>query len=292
MKNFIKNVSIIILLILVIVKRPIVINALILSLNLWSKKLFPSILPIMIISDLMLSSNIIEIISNSIGKIFTKLFKTSKYAAYVFLLSLFSGSPTNAKYINDLLINNVIDKKEAVKILSMCYLYNPLLIMSITGFLNYHDQLFLIISNVIINLIIGLINRNYKTYSLNKFNKPIKFNLVESINKAINILLLILGSVAIFIGLSAIIPVNHPLIKGIFELTNGLSSLNSFNISYNYKLLFAGILLSFGGLSIITQIKSIFKDTIDLTLFYKSRIIHLILFILLIYIKTITSGGV
>ena len=52
-----------------------------------------------------------------------------------------------------------------------------------------------------------------------------------------------------------------------------------------YKLIFTVIMMSFGGLSILMQIKSILKDAnLDYSLYYKSRIIHLVLFMLIILI--------
>lgn len=240
----------------------------------------------MIISDFILSTNLINIISNLIGPIFTKLFKTSKYSAYVFIMSVFSGCPTNAKYINDLYQNNVIVKEEVVKILSMSLLYNPILILTITSFLNYKDSVYLIICNILSNIIIGLINRNYKCNISNKDIKSKDFSLVNSISNSINVLLLILGSIITFTALNSLLPINHPLLSGILEITNGINLINSLNGLYKYKLIFTGILMGFGGFSILTQIKSIFKDTsIDYSLYYKSRIIHIILMLGFCYIK-------
>lgn len=289
MKNIVKNTFILLILTLIIIKRPLVIEGVINGIDLWNKKVFPSIFPLLIVSDYILSTNLIIIISNTIGIFFSKIFKVSKYGSYVFLMSLFSGCPANAKYINDLLNNQLIKEDEAVKLLSMSLLYNPVLIISLTSFLKLSDSILLILFNIIINLLIGLFNRN-KPCVINN-NKPFqikKFNIVNSISNAINTLLLILGAIVTFIIITSILPIKHPLINGIFEITNGLNSINNYDFLYNYKLLFSGILLSFGGLSIITQIKSIFKDaSLDYSLFYKSRIIHLILFISLIYLKII-----
>lgn len=285
MKNIIKNIFIIITLILLFIKRPIVIKDTMQAIDLWSKAIFPSIFPIIILSDIIISTNIIEIISNTIGPIFKKLFKTTKYASYVFIMSSLTGSPSNAKFIKDLLDNKVISNEMAIKILSMTYLYNPLLIIAITPYLAFKDQLYFIILNIIINLIIGLINRNYNAKDYDIKIKEKAFSLPESISKGINILLLILGSLVIFNNISGLFNINHPLFKGTLELVGGLKLLNTFNITYKYKKIFTAILLSFGGISIITQIKSIFKDTpLDYSLFYKSRIIHLALFTIIISI--------
>ena len=286
MKNIIKNIIIIVILVLIFIKRPEVISSIVNGTNLWQTSILPSIFPIMIISDFILSTNLINIISNLIGPIFTKFFKISKYSAYVFIMSIFSGCPTNAKYINDLYQNNVIDKEEVVKTLSMSLLYNPILILTITSFLDYKDSIYLIICNILSNIIIGIINRNYKCNISNKDIIPKDFSLVNSISNSINVLLLILGSIITFSALNSLLPINHPLLSGILEITNGINIINTSNGLYKYKLIFTGILMGFGGFSILTQIKSIFKDTsIDYSLYYKSRIIHIILMLGFCYIK-------
>lgn len=285
MKIFIKNLLIIATLILLFIKRPLVINGALNALNIWTKNIFPSIFPIMVLSDLIISSNIIIYISNIIGPLFKKLFKINKYSSYPIIMSMVSGSPTNAKYIKDLLNNKNISLKEAEKILSMSLFYNPLLILNITTYLNINDRIYLVITNIIANIIIGLINRNYNCDYQVASIKPSSFSLNNSINNAISILLNILGIITIFSILNAIIPFKHPLIAGVLEITSGLNEMNRI-ITYKYKLIFTSLLMGFGGLSIISQIKSIFKDTcIDYSLFYKSRIIHIFLMLLFSYIR-------
>jgi len=286
MKKSLKNVSIIILFILVMVKRPIIITSIVEAINIWITTIFPALFPFLILSDLIISSNLINYITDILGPIFNKLFKLSKYSSYAFFMSMISGTPSNAKYIKDLLDNKLIGVKEASKILSMSLLYNPILILTITVYLERRDAYLIILLNIIINLIIGLLNRKELIEEYNYIKLiPKDFNLISSISKTIDTLLLVLGSLVLFIALSSLIPLEHPLIDGIFEITNGIKEINN-NFSYDMKLLFTGILLSFGGLSIQTQIKSILKEyLIDYSLFYKSRIIHLILFIIFIKIR-------
>lgn len=285
MKNYLKILLIFILLFLTYYKKEIVITSVLNSIDLFNKSIFPSIFPVMILSDLILSTNLINIICNLLNKITVKLFKTSKYLSYVFIMSCISGSPSNAKYIKDLLNNNCITKDEAIKILSMSVLYNPLLIISLTKYLKFKDSILIIIINIISNLIIGLINRNYPITLTNQKITSKKFNLIESINNTINTLISIFGIITTFNILTNLLPIKHPLITGIFEITNGLNLINTINTSYNNKIIYTLILMSFSGLSIITQIKSILnKDTLNYTLFYKSRIIHLLLNIILYFI--------
>ena len=288
MKNIIKNIIIITILILIFIKRPEVIDSIILGTNLWKDNILPSIFPILIMSDLILNSNLINIISELTGSLFSKLFNVSKISSYAFFMSMISGCPSNAKYIKDLYNANIIDQNEVVKMLSMSLFYNPLLILSITSFLNHNDQIFLIICNFISNIIIGLINRNVKCQISNNNINIKEFNLINSISNAIDVLLLILGSIITFTAINALLPINHPLLSGFLEITNGINSINNLPINYKYTLIFSGILMGFGGLSILTQIKSIFKDTpLDFSLYYKSRIIHIILMIIFSYLRFI-----
>ncbi|UKI28740.1 MAG: hypothetical protein L6V78_07745 [Clostridium sp.] len=86
--------------------------------------------------------------------------------------------------------------------------------------------------------------------------KQISFSLTNSMSNAINTLLSILGSIVTFSALTSIFKINHPLFTGIFEITNGISKINTDEIN---ALFMCAIMLSFGGLSIIYQIKGILK---------------------------------
>lgn len=286
MKNIFKILIVLFILFLLFTDRDNLVYSSLQSIELFNKTIFPSIFPIMILSDFILSTKLINILSNSLGIFFSKLFKCSKCSIYPFIMSCLCGTPSNAKYVYDLLKNKSITIKEAEKLLSMCMLYNPLLIVSLTKYLKFRDSILIVVTNIIINIFIGIINRNYKIEMKNCIITPKKFNLVNSISNSMNSLLSILGIIVLFNIINNLLPLKHPLITGIFEITNGLNLIGLANVSYRNKFIYTTILLSFGGLSIITQIKSIFKNeyTFNYSLFYKSRIIHLILFIIFSYI--------
>ncbi len=141
MINKIKKVSIVLLIVLIIIKRPVIIGAVLESINIWITNIFPSLFPFLIISDLIISTDLINTITKYIGWFFNKVFKMSKYSSYVLIMSLISGCPSNAKFVKDLLDNNLISKEEAVKVLSMSLLYNPILILTITSYLDVKDSI-------------------------------------------------------------------------------------------------------------------------------------------------------
>ena len=74
MKNIFKILLIFIFILLIFFKRNIIVLSTIESIELFNKSLFPSIFPIMILSDFILSTNFINILSNTIGKVFSKIF--------------------------------------------------------------------------------------------------------------------------------------------------------------------------------------------------------------------------
>lgn len=283
MKKNIKKIIIIFFFILLLLKRKETINAVQIGLNIWTTQLLPSLFPFFIFSDLFVSSGIVESLSNKFGNIFSKIFKVSKYSFFIFFISLFSGCPTNAKNIKNMLDNHFIDKLEAEKILSFTLFYNPFLIYSITRlFLKTKDCIIIIIIVYLSNILVGLIIRNKKCpinkLCLNTFNN---ITLIDSIKNTIFSLIGILGTIIFMMILVTLFKTHNiyinNIINGFLEITSGIINLSILNIAYNLKLVLCIIYLSFGGLSIHLQIKSILRDTISYKLFYQTRLLAVII---------------
>lgn len=275
-----RKITIILLFILFILNKDNVAITSISAINLWSQKIFPILFPTFIISDALISSGIINDITKTLGKFFSKIFNVSEYGLYIFLISLLAGTPTNAKNLKILYDNDYISEYDITKILSFCIFFNPLLIIQLTGI----KILFIM---WIANIITGIFLRNVLNYDKLPFKKTnITFNLSESIEKNINLLLMILGTILTYMVITNILPITNPYIKvfigGIFEVTNGLNNTSFlFKNSLSIEIL-AIIFISFGGISIHTQIKSILKDTkINYIYFFLSRLITAIVGIII-----------
>lgn len=100
----------------------------------------------------------------------------------------------------------------------------------------------------------------------------------NSIKKSINTLLMISGTVTSFLIISTLIchifnfdGIIAMFIKGILEMTMGLSSLSLLGIKDIYKVVFSSMIISFGGLSIHLQVISILED-IRYRNYFKGRI--------------------
>jgi len=155
----------------------------------------------------------------------------------------------------------------------------------------------IILIHYISNIIIGFIIRK-KAPRINE-NKLIgnkKENignvLIKSINRSITTLLMILGTVVFYMLFSYIIAnilningLSKVLLQSFLEITNGLNLLKTLNISIKIKEIIAIATISFGGLSINTQIKAILEDTdISYSPFLKGRIMQTIISSILILI--------
>lgn len=251
------------------------------ALNVWSKNVFPVLFPTFIISDLLLSTGIINFLTKFGGTLFSKIFNASKYGIYIFFISLISGTPTNVKNLKMLYDNGCVNEIDITKIISFSYFFNPFFIIS---FSNIKILFILWVSNIITGIILRKVlpDTNKNTF------KPvdIKFDLNISIQNNINILLSILGTMTVFFVLSNIIPLNNLLFKtllsGFLEVTNGLYRVNTYFFGNEYLFI---IIISFGGFSILSQIKSILKDTpINYNYLLLSRIITMIIGLIICFL--------
>ena len=286
MKNKLTKLTIIFFFILIFIKKDIMYYTIYNTVILWFKNIVPNLFPMFIITSLIIESNLIINICNIFGKLFNKIFKCSNYGIFIYFLSLFTGSPSNAKYINDLVNNNLISNTLSDKLLLFTSNYNTLLIYSLlTLYLNKSISIKIISIIIMSNIIVGLIFRNINYIDLKTNYIKRKINISKIIKDTIDTLLMILGTLIFFNIIINLLPIKNMLLKnilnGFLEITTGLKGLEYLDISTNIKILLSTIYLSFGGLSIHTQIKSILPDT-NYTLFLKSRLYVIIISIILL----------
>ena len=255
----------------------IVLSSTISATKLWFYKVFPYLFIMIIINDSLINLNII------------KLFKNS--SIYVFLMSLISGTPSSAYILGNLYKNNSLSQNNANYILLFTYFTNPLFLYTILNniFTNQFIVIKLIIIHYLSNIIIFIIVRKKLDNKLSNFSKT-NFNIADSIKKSINTNLVVLGTICFYLIISNIIITilpNNPylsfFIQGFLEITQGLNYL--INFKTNFKYILAIIILSFGGLSIHTQVKCILDEyNLDYNYFLKGRIIQTFIATILVII--------
>ena len=66
------------------------------SFSLWTNNLVPSLFPMIIINEILINYNFPSIICSIFYKPFNKIFKLSYNGTYLFIMSIFIGTPANA----------------------------------------------------------------------------------------------------------------------------------------------------------------------------------------------------
>ena len=300
MKKTIITISILFL-IIIFINPTNIISSVQLSFNICIKNLFPTLFPFLLLSNIMTNYGFIEICAKIGNIIIKKIFKINQNGFYVLIMSMLSGSPSNAKYINQLLEKKLINHYEANQLLTFTHCVNPLFIIGTIGITFLKSKtigIIILISHYLGNIITGIIMRkkniisDYKISSYNPNKSFIKV-LTHSINDTINTLMLILGVVTtclIFTTVvSSIIHIN-PIYSGILEITQGINYIYQSNLNIMIKTIFITFIISFGGLSIHMQVMSILENKkIRYLPYFIARLIHAILSSIIVFIlyKTI-----
>ena len=248
---------------------------------LFLSKIVPSILPIFIISKILINYNLPYYLS--------KIFHNNIYI-YILIISLLSGSPNNVVLLNDLLHKKIISTKEANTYIKCSFFQNPLFIyIMIKNIFNTKIAIIVILIQIFSNIIIYLTNP-IKNNNIIKIKQDKLINtLINSIKDSINILETIYITIVIFNIIIIILPSSLSPLIGLLEVTQGLNYLSNININYIYKIILTTIYISFGGLSIHIQIKSIIDEDINYNNFLIGRIYQIIISLICITIFLIKS---
>lgn len=292
MKKIISLLIFSIIILLIIINSYEIMENIKFSFSLCINNLFPSLIPFMLLSNILINYNFIDDISDILEKITTKIFKVNKNSSFAIIMSILSGTPSNAKYLKDLYDNKLINVDDVKKCLNFCHFTNPIFILGTIGYNFFNDKkigLIILIAHYSASLIIGLFNK--KTISSNsdilKFKKS-KNNFISvlknSISVTISTLFLILGIITTCIIITCIINkiiplnTNYKFIYGLMEITQGLKYLSLSNFSIIFKTIVASFLISFGGLCIHAQTFSILDNKkIRYLPYLSARIFHAIL---------------
>lgn len=303
MKRYIDMIVVIIcslFLILFIINRELVFNTVGFSLDIWITSVLPALFPFFVISDILISYDVIRYIPKVIKNLFKKLFNVSDNGLVVIILSMLSGFPSNARNIKNMYNSNKISKKEGEHLLYFTHFSNPMFILGtlVSIFLKKEELgLIIFISHYLPNIIIGILLRKLNTSKLDtNYNNDINNNfglvLTKSIRKSLDSVFNILGTLTVFLIISSLL-INvfnfnngiSLLIKSILELTSGLKELSNFNLSNSYLVIASSCILSFGGLSVHMQVINELSDTdISYSNFFIGRIIQVILSLVVSYI--------
>lgn len=263
----IKYVILTIIFIIFIINIDIVISSVKSASIIFFNKVFVSIFPFIILSDILYYYNYHLFLKDNIGAFISKIFNISSKSSSIFLLCLFTSHPGNAIYIKNMLDNDEISINDASNLL--CYTFFPSIAfvigtIGISLYSSYKFGLYLYLICLINNILIGIFLKNKNDNINNEItinNDSNIFNVVSnSIMKGINTSFIILGTLVIFTIIINLIlryisinPYILGIFSGILELTSGVIKINDINSNINIKFLLTAFILCFSSLSILFQ---------------------------------------
>lgn len=265
------------------------------GMKLWLNTLFPTLLPFLILTGILLHTKGIEKFLSPLSFFWEKLLGLTPCGAYVFLLGILCGYPMSAKLTSDLYQKNKISKKEASYLLTFSNNPSP-------GFLTaYVSQIclggrtkaheitgILLLANLMCMLFFRFIIYKNKTFTPISPSKK-ETSAVSSPGAVIDVSIMngfetitrLGGYILLFSILGAVIGHFCPaqtegkyIFLGITELTTGLHQLALSSLSYGKKYLYAMTMTSFGGLCILAQTKSVLKGQLSVLPYFAAKCIH------------------
>ncbi len=260
--------------------------------DLWLHKIFPSLFFMFVLSDIIINLNLLENISKYFNYFFNYIFNTTKQSGEIFLLSIICGTPTSSYIILKMYEKNKITLNDANKLMMFTFFSNPLFLYNILSLLfNKFIFIKIIIIHYFSNIIIGLLYRNKKE---NEYNSNLEKNIVNtnffqvlpsSIKNSINTLLIILGTISFYMIITNLLlheltlnSFTTAILKAILEITQFLAYLPHLNNISIIKEILAISFISFGGLSIHTQVLTMLSNSkVKYHYFFVGRILHFLI---------------
>lgn len=189
------------------------------GLALFVSNVLPSLFPFFVATELILKSNLINILGNFLNRFMRPLFNLPGESSIAIILGIISGYPIGAKVVCDLKKEKKISKLEAERLIAFTNNSGPLFILGTVGIALFGSKkigIILLISHILSSIIVGLIFRFWKknipdfsNYTLSyPYKKQTETHLIkisdigeilgDAIKKSILILLNIGGFIVLF----------------------------------------------------------------------------------------------
>ena len=284
MKKFLISFSTISFLLLLLIFPTITLKGAKTGLMLWFQTVLPTLLPFMIVSNLIMQLNVTDCLTAFFYPTLGKLLGLSKPGCYPFLIGMLSGYPVGAKASADLIASNQISKEEGQYLLCFCNNASPMFIISFVAMqcLGIKHNPFIILGIVYGSAILtGIVYRvihtktfqteqtaNLELAAVSYSTKPARISafavLDQTILNAFTILAKVGGYIILFSILAEIVlhitfipETFRYFLIGFLEITTGSAAISFAQFSFTKKIILTNALTAFGGLSSHAQTYSV-----------------------------------
>ncbi len=244
------------------------------GLLLWFQVLLPTLLPFIILSNLLIYSNSVYYVSHALKPCIQKLFRVSEASCYAILTGFLCGYPMGAKVVADLIHTKRISPKEGQYLLSFCNNTSPMFIISYIVTQAFQEPslllgtlLILLLSPIFCSF---LFRKWYPTDGCEKTllqtdQKRIRFhfdifdtcimNSFETITKVGGYMILF----SVLFALSTNLPLQWLLPT--LEISNGIPYIMNLGLHFSISFPLVLALTSFGGFCAVAQTNSMIQGT-------------------------------
>lgn len=284
MKKFLISFSTISFLLLLLVFPTISLKGAKTGLMLWFQTVLPTLLPFMIVSNLIMQLNVTDCLTSFFYPTLGRLLGLSKPGCYPFLIGMLSGYPVGAKACADLIASGQISKDEGQYLLCFCNNASPMFIISFVAMqcLNIKHKPFTILgivygSALLTGIVYRILHRkalqavkltNSKLTVVPYSSKPARvpaFDILDqTILNAFTILVKVGGYIILFSILAEIVlhitfipETFRYFLIGFLEITTGSAAISFAQFSFTKKIILTNALTAFGGLSSHAQTYSV-----------------------------------
>lgn len=244
------------------------------GLLLWFQTLLPTLLPFMILSNILIQTNCVYYISRAIRPFIQRLFHVSDDACYAVLIGFLCGYPMGAKVVADLIATERISRNEGQYLLSFCNNTSPMFIISYIVMQHFKDEsmllgtlFILLLSPVLCSFLFRrfYVNKTTFTKSQTQFNKKISFNFNmfdQSIMNGFETITKVGGYIILFsilFTLGSKLPFTFVL--PVLEISNGIPLIMKLSSNFAIAYIYVLGLTAFGGFCAIAQTNSMIQET-------------------------------
>ena len=250
------------------------------GLLLWFNSVLPTLLPFMILSNLLLRTHAIDWIVRITGPVSRRVLETSDYGSFAAVTGFLCGYPMGSKVTADLLRDGKISLSEAQYLLSFCNNASPVFIISYIVLQNMRQERLLVPALVILmsspilaSFLFRIFYRhgrqNFYAVSVSENSGQTAGNIVDaSIMNGFEMITKVGGYIMLFsilISLVETADISNYLIRNVLlpsmEITNGISLLCQSSLSAADTFFLCMVCTSFGGWCAAAQTSCMISGT-------------------------------
>ena len=280
------------------------------GLNLWFHTVLPSLLPFMILSNVLIGANVVSQLMRPFSGFFRHVLGLSPEGGYAWLLGLFCGFPMGARLTGDMYRQHRISREEAVYLLTFANQSSPMFLSTYVVLHGLGDStltlpVFVIFyaSAFLTSLVFRIRSRRFGLPP----SKPKKEvpeqtsygNLLDtSIMNGFEIITRLGGYIILFSILAGIVlqlpaPLRTaaPFLSGLTEITTGIHTISGTTLPLQVKFTAIVCCTAFGGFSTVAQTSCMLNGTgLSIFTYLKGKLVNaavaglLCLFVFVVFI--------